>query len=50
LATARRKSMEEVVRIRQQNTLDQQRLYRKLCGTCKGALPSSPLVEEQETG
>jgi len=34
LATARRKSMEEVSRIRQQTHVNKERLYQKLCGNC----------------
>jgi DNA polymerase III gamma/tau subunit len=43
LATVRRQAMEDVLRVRQQNTVDQERLYQKLCtdnGFSKATAPT----------
>lgn len=45
LATARRKSMEEVNRITKQNQIEKERLYQRLCGQCvKGTAASNNSV------
>lgn len=41
LATARRKSAEELLRVREENQKGMWRLYHKLCGNCRNGLGSS---------